>query len=70
MNLLLGSLPLLRLFLTVLNPLDSPPAFALSSIKANTKGDILIYIAVSLVGIAMVGMTLLVIYLLSIMLTK
>ena len=70
MNLLPGSLLWPRLFSTVLNPLDSLPAFALSSIKVNTKGDILIYIAVSLVGIVMVGMTFLVIYLLSIMLTK
>ena len=70
MNLLPGSLLWPRLFLTVLNPLDSPPAFVLSSIKVNTKEDILIYIAVSLVGIVTAGMTFLVIYLLSIMLTK
>ena len=53
-----------------LNPIDSLPTFALSSIKGSTREDILIYIGVSLVGIVMVGVTALVIYLLTIMLTR
>lgn len=70
MRALLGRLQLHKLFSTELNPLDSLPMSALSSIKGSTREDILIYIGVSLVGIAMVGVTALVIYLLTIMLMR
>ena len=70
MRALLGKLQLHKLFSIELNPLDSLPTFALSSIKGSTREDILIYIGVSLVGIAMAGVTALVIYLLTIMLTR
>ena len=70
MRALLGRLQLHKLFSTELNPLDSLPMSALSSIKGSTREDILIYIGVSLVGIAMAGVTALVIYLLTIMLTR
>ena len=70
MRALLGKLQLHKLFSTELNPLDSLPMSALSSIKGSTREDILIYIGVSLVGIAMAGVTALVIYLLTIMLTR
>ena len=70
MRALLGKLQLHKLFSIELNPLDSLPTFDLSSIKGSTREDILIYIGVSLVGIVMVRVTALVIYLLTIMLTR
>ena len=68
MKALLGRSLWHRLYSTESDPQYSQDLYAMSSIKEFTKGDFLIYIAVSLVGIVMAGVMSRGIYLLSMML--